>query len=393
MSVTSQVPYKKYTAAPGAVLFATTFRVLRATDLEVRVNDVVVTSGFTLSALGGASVDVTFSVPKVGGEKVELQRKTPLTRSTDYQQSGDFQTPVVNADFDRLWMAGQEMTEQIERSIRVPIGSGIDPDQLIADLTQASIDAVAAAGDATSAAAVASAAADAAASSAASIALPLPVASGGTGGTNAAGARANLGAAASGAVTGSGLTMATAKLVGRTTATTGAPEEIAIGAGLSMASGVLAAVKGYMLMQIKLATGTSGGTASVGDNARLMTTLVRNTIPGASMVAGRARLPAGTYRKRGVSTVYSVNQSRAYFKNITAGTKEEEGAQAIRYNTNAGGGEAGVENETDYLVTTDVELGVYCETGRGTNGFGEPFTGGAAGTPEMYGYMVIEQVA
>ncbi len=160
--------------------------------------------------------------------------------------------------------------------------------------------------------------------------------------------------------------------------------------GLSRAAG---AVKGYMHLQIRLATGSSGGAAAVGDNARLMTTLVRNTIPGASMVSGRARLPPGTYRKRGVTTLYAVNQSRAYFKNITAAAKEEEGAQAIRYNTNSGGGEATVDNETDYAVTTDIELGAYCETGRATNGFGEPFAGGAAGTPEIYGYMIIEQVA
>lgn len=48
---------------------------------------------------------------------------------------------------------------------------------------------------------------------------------------SAATARANLGAAASGAVSSSGLTMATARLLGRTTAGTGAVEEIAISGG------------------------------------------------------------------------------------------------------------------------------------------------------------------
>lgn len=42
-----------------------------------------------------------------------------------------------------------------------------------------------------------------------------------------------------GAITSSPITMATAKLIGRTTAGTGAPEEIAIGSGLSMAAGTL----------------------------------------------------------------------------------------------------------------------------------------------------------
>lgn len=49
-----------------------------------------------------------------------------------------------------------------------------------------------------------------------------------------------IGAASAGAITSSGLTMATARLLGRTTASTGAVEEITVGAGLSFAAGALA---------------------------------------------------------------------------------------------------------------------------------------------------------
>lgn len=45
--------------------------------------------------------------------------------------------------------------------------------------------------------------------------------------------------ATAGAITGSGLTMATARILGRTTAGTGAPEELTAGTGLSLAAGVL----------------------------------------------------------------------------------------------------------------------------------------------------------
>jgi hypothetical protein len=76
---------------------------------------------------------------------------------------------------------------------------------------------------------------------------PLPVASGGTGAVDPATARANLGTAASGAVTGSGLTMATARLLGRTTAGTGAVQEITAGVGLSLSAGNLAAAPGTIV--------------------------------------------------------------------------------------------------------------------------------------------------
>lgn len=53
--------------------------------------------------------------------------------------------------------------------------------------------------------------------------------------------RTNLGAAASGSITASGLTQSTARILGRTTASTGAIEEIQIGSGLSLSAGELSA--------------------------------------------------------------------------------------------------------------------------------------------------------
>jgi hypothetical protein len=52
------------------------------------------------------------------------------------------------------------------------------------------------------------------------------------------------GAAASGSITSSGLTQATARILGRTTASTGAVEEIQIGSGLSLSAGELSATGG-----------------------------------------------------------------------------------------------------------------------------------------------------
>lgn len=61
---------------------------------------------------------------------------------------------------------------------------------------------------------------------------------------DAAAQRTTLGAAASGAVTASGLTQTTARLLGRTTASTGAIEEITVGSGLTLSAGSLTATGG-----------------------------------------------------------------------------------------------------------------------------------------------------
>ncbi len=68
---------------------------------------------------------------------------------------------------------------------------------------------------------------------------PATVAEGGTNAATAAGARTSLGVAASGLATASGLTMNTARLLGRTTAAVGAVEEVAINYGMTLAGSAL----------------------------------------------------------------------------------------------------------------------------------------------------------
>jgi hypothetical protein len=87
----------------------------------------------------------------------------------------------------------------------------------------------------------------------------LAVAQGGTGATDATTARSNLSAAASGAVTSSGITMSTARILGRTTASTGAIEEISIGSGLSLTGGTLSSTAGGGTVTSVGGTGSANG--------------------------------------------------------------------------------------------------------------------------------------
>jgi hypothetical protein len=71
---------------------------------------------------------------------------------------------------------------------------------------------------------------------------------------------------APGAITTSGLTMATARLLGRTTASTGAAEEITVGSGLTLSAGTLTATGGGSgtVTSVDVSGGTTGLTFSGG---------------------------------------------------------------------------------------------------------------------------------
>jgi hypothetical protein len=72
-----------------------------------------------------------------------------------------------------------------------------------------------------------------------------------------------VGAAKTGAITGSGLTQATGKLLGRSTASTGAIEEISVGTGLSLSSGTLSASGSAGALTLISEVVTSGSQANV----------------------------------------------------------------------------------------------------------------------------------
>lgn len=77
--------------------------------------------------------------------------------------------------------------------------------------------------------------------------------------TNSSGTDRTIEGIAAGAITSSGLTMATARLLGRTTGSTGAVEEITVGSGLSLSAGSLTATGGSGLTQSYIGYNTIGG--------------------------------------------------------------------------------------------------------------------------------------
>lgn len=110
MAVSIQETVFNYVANGVTVDFAYGCQILAASDLIVFVDDVQVTTGFTVNGVGvAAGGSITFAVAPTNAKKVRLERIIKLERTTAYQQSGDFLSRIVNPDFDRLWMALQRI--------------------------------------------------------------------------------------------------------------------------------------------------------------------------------------------------------------------------------------------------------------------------------------------
>lgn len=123
MTVQVQETVFKHTANGVTTTFAYGCLVLLDSDLQVLLDGVVQSTGYTVQDIGNETGGtVTFSIAPANEVAVVLQRLLPLNRETDYQQHGDWKASVINPDIDRLVMIAQQQQEQIDRSLSFPVG-------------------------------------------------------------------------------------------------------------------------------------------------------------------------------------------------------------------------------------------------------------------------------
>lgn len=110
MSVPIQKTVFNYVANGATTSFAYECYVIEASDLSVYLDDVLQPSGYTVTGVGNLSGgDVVFGVAPASGVRVRIERDVDVKRDTQYQILGDFRSPTVNNDFDRLWMVLQRI--------------------------------------------------------------------------------------------------------------------------------------------------------------------------------------------------------------------------------------------------------------------------------------------
>ena len=128
MTVSAQDTVFHHVGNGVTVTFAYNCQVPTAADLNVYVDNVLTTTGFTVAGIGDLTGGtITFAAAPANLAAIRIEREIELERTTDYQQNGDFLSRVVNPDFDRLWMALQGFFSGLNRSLKVP-KTDVDPE-------------------------------------------------------------------------------------------------------------------------------------------------------------------------------------------------------------------------------------------------------------------------
>lgn len=121
MSVTGATTRNDYVASSGQNVFTYTFQILLSSDLKVIKNDVVLAlnADYTVAIVGHSGGSVTLSTPASSGDTVSVFLAMPIDRTTQYQNAGDFLASDVNGDFDKGYIAMNQLQTDISRAIRL----------------------------------------------------------------------------------------------------------------------------------------------------------------------------------------------------------------------------------------------------------------------------------
>lgn len=139
------------------------------TDTNAAESDLALGTHYSVSLNANQNTNpggtVTVITAPATGYKITITSKVQNLQPVVITNQGGFYPRVLNDALDRATILIQQTAEQVGRAIKVPISSGVSPDQLVADLYAAEAAATAsAAAAATSAAAAATSASGAAGS-------------------------------------------------------------------------------------------------------------------------------------------------------------------------------------------------------------------------------------
>ena len=127
MPVTGATTRNDYVAGDGQTVFAYTFQILLDSDIKVIKNGATLTlsNDYTVSNAGVAGGgNVTLTAGAALNDAVSILLAMPIDRTTEYQNAGDFLASDVNGDFDKGYVAMNQLQTSIARALGL---KDIDP--------------------------------------------------------------------------------------------------------------------------------------------------------------------------------------------------------------------------------------------------------------------------
>ncbi|MBE9607671.1 hydrolase [Acetobacteraceae bacterium H6797] len=113
-------PRAQYAASGTQTAFTYPFPIFDAGDLEVRLDGVLQSTGFTISGAGTSDGgSVTFATAPAAGTVVLLRRAMVIERVTDFQPSGLLRANTLNDELDRQVAMIQELNTALESTLRI----------------------------------------------------------------------------------------------------------------------------------------------------------------------------------------------------------------------------------------------------------------------------------
>jgi len=123
-------PRIQYTGNGAQTQFAYPFPIFKAADMEVYLDQTKQTTGFAVNgAAQSTGGNVTFTIAPANGVVVTLRRRLAIARTSDFQESGEFRSKVINDELDYLTAALQQVSDDGGRALRL---SATDPTAALA---------------------------------------------------------------------------------------------------------------------------------------------------------------------------------------------------------------------------------------------------------------------
>jgi hypothetical protein len=123
MTVPAQNPHNAILANGATTVFPYAFLTYNAANIEVRINNVVQTSGYTVSGVGNVGGgSVTFLTAPANGAIVDITGNVPYSRTTDFQNLGDLLAGTLNRDQDDPVLMIQQLSFALSQTLKMPLG-------------------------------------------------------------------------------------------------------------------------------------------------------------------------------------------------------------------------------------------------------------------------------